>query len=84
MKTFQKWAAIYLFLLAGLIGIGFFNYQAGQRYEVLLEKENELKYELVATSKQHYELLSPLALQDWANKNGYIPMATANWERSRP
>lgn len=80
MKTVARWAGVYLLLLSLLTAIGTFNYQQKQKLQLVLDKEGELTGNLTRLTRERYELLSPLALRDWAQANGYIPMSLAQWQ----
>lgn len=80
MKTVARWAGIYLLLLGLLTAVGAFNYQQNQKLHRVLDRETELTGDLTRFTRERYELISPLALREWAENNSFIPMSLANWQ----
>ncbi len=84
MKVVVRWGAAYLFLLMGLTVFGYYNLQRQNALEVLRGSVSELERRETRLTLMRYDLLSPLALRQWAEQNGYIPMSLAQWERTAP
>lgn len=90
MKTVLRWGLVYLLLLAGLTALGHYNQQLSANMMALQATEADLRQKKTRLLLQRYQLVSPLALREWAEANGYIPMSLARWaspvppERSAP
>jgi hypothetical protein len=84
MSTLWRWAGVYLLLMSGLTAFGYLNQQRAARLEGLQARVNDLQRRQTQLTLQRYDLLSPLALRQWAEANGYTPMSLAQWERKAP
>ncbi len=83
MRTVLRWASIYLLLLVSLTGLGYFNQQLNGKLQAHLSRETDLGNKETRLLLQRYQLVSPLALRNWAEANGFVPMSLARWE-TRP
>lgn len=84
MKVVVRWGIAYLAILMGLTAFGYYNQQRQNALEHLRFEVSELERRQTRLTLQRYDLLSPLALRQWAEQNGYIPMSLAQWERTAP
>ncbi|MCS7068241.1 MAG: hypothetical protein RMK51_03745 [Meiothermus sp.] len=91
MKTVFRWGLVYLLLLSGLTALGHYNQQLSARLTALQAAEADRRQKETRLLLERYRLVSPLALQEWAEAHGYIPMSLGRWarpgvepERSRP
>ncbi|MDX2008272.1 MAG: hypothetical protein SFU83_23760 [Meiothermus sp.] len=84
MKIVVRWAVVYLGLMVVLTAFGYYNQQRQWQLEGLQKREAELARTATRLTLQRYDLLSPLALREWAERNGYVPMSLANWQRTAP
>lgn len=84
MSPLWRWAGVYLLLMAGLTAFGYLNQQRMARLDRLQAQVLDLQRRQTQLTLQRYDLLSPLALRQWAEANGYIPMSLARWERKAP
>jgi len=83
MKTVLRWAIVYLFLLIGLTALGLYNHQLSSRLQALQTSEADLSRKETRLLLEQYRLVSPLALRQWAEANGYVPMSLAQWDNPR-
>ncbi|WP_299429479.1 hypothetical protein [uncultured Meiothermus sp.] len=81
MKTVLRWSTVYLLLLAGLTALGHYNQQLNSSLQALHSTEADRSRKETRLLLQHYQLVSPLALREWAEASGYIPMSLARWDR---
>lgn len=79
MKTVLRWSTVYLLLLTGLTALGHYNQQLSARLVTLQALEAELRQKETRLLLQRYQFIAPLALQSWAEDNGYIPMSLGRW-----
>ncbi len=84
MKTVLRWGLVYLLLLAGLTALGHYNQQLNAHLMALQATEADLRQKETRLLLQRYQLVSPLALREWAEANGYIPMSLARWASPEP
>lgn len=84
MKVVIRWGAAYLLLMLALTAFGYYNQQRLNRLDLLKGEVAELERRETRLTLMRYDLLSPLALRQWAEQNGYIPMSLAQWERTAP
>lgn len=84
MKIVVRWAAVYLGLMVALTAFGYYNQQRQWQLEALQTQEAKLYRQATQLTLQRYDLLSPLALREWAERNGYVPMSLASWQRTAP
>jgi len=83
MKTVLRWAMVYLLLLTGLTALGHYNQRSNARLQALHSTEADRSQKEIKLLLQHYQLVSPLAVREWAEANGYIPMSLARWDPPR-
>lgn len=83
MKTVLRWATVYLVLLAGLTVFGHYNHQLSAQLQTLYATEADRSRKETQLLLEHYQLVAPLALREWAEANGYIPMSLARWDAPR-
>lgn len=91
MKTVLRWGLVYLLLLAGLTALGHYNQQLSAKLMFIQATEADRRQKETKLLLERYQLVSPLALREWAEANGYVPMSLARWvnpsevpERSAP
>lgn len=84
MKVVIRWGAAYLLLMMALTAFGYYNQQRLSALDDLKDNVAELERRETRLTLMRYDLLSPLALRQWAEKNGYVPMSLAQWERTAP
>jgi predicted aminopeptidase len=84
MRTVLRWASIYLLLLVSLTALGYYNQSLNGKLQALLSRETDLGNKEARLMLQRYQLVSPLALRNWAEANGFIPMSLARWETRPP
>lgn len=83
MKTVLRWAMVYLLLLTGLTALGHYNQRLNASLQALHSTEADRTRKETKLLLQRYQLVSPLALREWAEANGYIPMSLARWDVPR-
>ncbi len=83
MKTVLRWATVYLLLLTGLTVLGHYNQQLNTHLQALYSTEADRSRKETKLLLEHYQLVAPLALREWAEANGYIPMSLARWDAPR-
>ncbi|MER3462631.1 MAG: hypothetical protein C4342_06520 [Armatimonadota bacterium] len=84
MSTLWRWAGVYLLLMSGLTAFGYLNQRRTAHLEDLQTRILDLERRQTQLTLQRFDLLSPLALRQWAEANGYTPMSLAKWERKLP
>ncbi|WP_027881632.1 hypothetical protein [Meiothermus rufus] len=84
MRTAVKWGLMYWGLLLGLTALGHYNQQLNTQLRQLQAAEADLRRKETQLLLERYRMTSPLALREWAEANGYIPMSLARWQRSTP
>ncbi|RDI96547.1 hypothetical protein DV704_01645 [Meiothermus sp. QL-1] len=87
MKSAFRWATVYIVLLVGLTALGHYNQRQAAHLQALLSQEAELEQKELRLTQEHYRLTAPLALLEWAEARGYLPMSLGRWappERSAP
>ncbi len=82
MKTVLRWGMAYVLLLGGLTALGHYNQQLSTNLMALRAAEADRRQKETRLVLQRYQLVSPLALRQWAEANGYIPMSLARWDRT--
>lgn len=80
MKTVLRWATVYLLLLTGLTFLGHYNQQLNAQLQALYATEADRSRKETQLLLEQHRLVAPLALREWAEANGYIPMSLARWE----
>jgi hypothetical protein len=73
-----------MLLLVGLTALGYYNQHLNGKLQTLLSRETDLGSKETRLLLQRYQLVSPLALRNWAETNGFIPMSLARWETRPP
>ncbi|MCS7059523.1 MAG: hypothetical protein NZ849_06205 [Meiothermus sp.] len=79
MKSALRWGTVYIVLMVGLTALGHYNQQQSARLQALLRREADLRQREVRLNLERYQLTSPLALLEWAEAQGYIPMSLGRW-----
>jgi hypothetical protein len=75
----MRWGVVYVALVVGLTALGHYNQQQSAHLQALLKREADLRQKEVRLSLERYHLTSPLALLEWAEAQGYIPMSLGHW-----
>ncbi|MBF6595637.1 MAG: hypothetical protein IVW51_14510 [Thermaceae bacterium] len=79
MNTLWRWAGVYLTLMSALTAFGYYNQRRAVHLENLQQRISDLQKRQTQLTLQRFDLLSPLALRQWAEANGYTPMSLAKW-----
>ncbi|GIW24474.1 hypothetical protein [Meiothermus sp.] len=79
MKTVLRWGTAYVLLLTGLIALGHYNQQLNAKLQAMQAVEADLRQKETRLLLERYRLVSPLALQAWAEANGFVPMSLGRW-----
>jgi hypothetical protein len=82
MRIVLRWATAYLLFLTSLTVLGHYNQQLNAHLQALYAAEADRSRKETQLLLEQHRLLAPLALREWAEANGYIPMSLARWEAS--